>query len=481
MSTRSLRRVLSIMTLAISLPLIVTSSCGRPPVEDLAEPRGTLTVTGAFSDWSPEAGVYNNGMFILLDVQSSEVFKSEPISVSAPSFTISDVPVTGKYYGILLDKHYRAHAFLQKTNSESNVMRVFQLSSSQGKLGILVPRDSKLEASEQDKLEFTTLGMFGESMSATPKSFSTQFAPDPDIDLDGTPNQLDTDVDGDGVENIFDPKTYEGSEVNDSNIPWQYNYAYGIPRTGFFKCDHLFSQKSTTDTTAYELKGSCSLKAPEGTVESVKVQTNSTFMSNAKTADGSASFDWTMRDDGESGDLISGDGIWTSQFSLSANQWSRVEGQIVIATVTYKNGSVRSYLTTFETIKMNEKLTLILSNIDTESDKITVTSKLKELSGSDAFQASLTLIDESNDEEIATLSQALTEMTLHFPAESSPSLREIISNYLSQQPNSPTEVTLRLKLKVSAPAALPGLLGSAFESFYIPDENEATLTYSIDE
>ncbi|MEY2988477.1 MAG: hypothetical protein RJB13_1998 [Pseudomonadota bacterium] len=480
MSTPSLRRVLSLMTVAFSLPLVVTSSCGRPPVEDIEEPGGTLTVTGAFSDWSPEAGVYNNGLFILFDAQSSEVFKSEPINAGTPSFSISDVPVSGKYYGILIDSQYRAHAYLQKTNSENKIMRIFQLNSSQGKLGILVPRDSKLEASEQDKLEFINLGVSAGTAEIFDKSFSTQFNFDPDIDLDGIPNQLDTDVDGDAIENIFDPKTYNGSEINDSNIPWQYNYGYGIPRTGFFKCDHLFSQKSATDPTTYELKGSCSLRAPEGKVESVKIQTNATFMSNAKLPDGSAAFDWIMHDDGASGDLISGDGIWTGQFTLSAEQWSRVEGQIFIATVTYKNGVVRSYLTTFETIKTDEKLS-ILANVDLESDKIKITAKLQDISGNESFQASLTLIDSENNSEIITLSQDLKEMSLTFPEEDSPSLNEIISTYLSKKPNSPTEVTLRVKLKISAPAALPGLLGSAFESYFIPEGDEAPLTYSIDE
>ena len=481
MITSALRRVLILILVGGTLPLGITSSCGRPPVEDLEESGGTLTVNGAFSDWVPEAGVYNNGLFILLDAQTGEVFKSEPINAATPSFTISDVPVVGKYYGILLNKHYKAQAYIQKSASDNKMMRIFQLSASQGKLGILVARDSKLEASEQDKLEFTNLGLTSGAAESFETSFSTQFNFDPDIDKDGTPNQLDTDVDGDAIENIFDPKTYNGSEISDSNIPWQYNYGYGIPRTGFFKCDHLFSQKSAADTSAYELKGSCSFKAPEGKVESVQIQTNSTFMSNAKMADGSASYDWVMRDDGTMGDLISADGIWTGQFTLPAEQWSRVEGQIFIATVTYKNGSVRSYVTTFETIKTSETLAIELASIDTDSDKIQLKAKLKELSGNESFQASLTLIDSGNDTEIITLSQPLTDLSLNFPTADSPSLREIISNYLSQQPNSPTEVTLQLKLNVSAPAALPGLLGSAFESYYTPEENEAPLTYTIGE
>lgn len=481
MYTSSIHRVLGLMAIGISLPLIVTSSCGRPPVQDLEEPAGTLTVSGAFTDWSPATGVYNNGLFVLIDAMSGEAFKSEAIGADSPSFSISDVPVTGRYYGVLLDKHFKAHAYLVQSGSENETLRVFQLSATQGKLGILVARDGKLEASEQDKLEFTQIGASDGAAQLFDGSFSTQFISNPDIDSDGIPNQLDTDVDGDATANIFDPKTYNGSEINDSNISWQYNYGYGIPRTGFFKCDHLFAQKSPADSTFHELKGSCSLRAPEDKVESVRLETNSTFMNNAKVSDNSSSYDWKMRDDGLSGDLISGDGIWTGQFSLAAEQWSRVAAQVFIATVTYKNGNVRSYVTTMETLKFEEKLSIEMASIEPTTDKIKIAAKLKDFTGDPSFQASLTLYDADNGSEIATLSQELKTMSLDFPAGDTPSLREIISNYLSQKDNSATDVTLRLKFKVSAPAALPGLLGSAFEAYYMLQDNEAPITYTLSE
>lgn len=475
MSSTPLRHVLSVLVLGISLPLMVTSSCGRPPVEDFEEPGGTVTVSGAFADWNPASGIYNNGVFVLMDALSNEVFKSAPINADSPSFSISDVPVNGRYYGVLLDKHYTARSYLQKTTDESKVMRVFQLSASQGKLGIVVPRDSKLEASEQDKLEFISLGISDGSAQSTEKEFTTTFAANPDIDADGIPNLLDTDLDGDGIQNIFDPKTYNGSEILDSNIPWQYNYGYGIPKAGFFKCDHLFARKDSNET----IHASCSLKLPVDKVESVRIETNKTFMENAKTADGGAAFDWTMRDDGNSGDLIGDDGIWTGQFMIPAERWNHVPAQIFIATVNYKSGSVRSYITTLETLKPQENLSIELASLNNDPEGISVVAKLKELSGDASFQAGLTLIDTSNDNEIITLTQPLTTMNLNFPAEDTQSLNEVISAYLRQQPNTPTEVTLRLKLKVSAPAALPGLLGSAFEAYYPTPEGGAPLVYQL--
>lgn len=481
MISTPVRSILGCLTLGASLPLIITSSCGRPPVEDLDEPAGSVTVTGAFADWSPSNGLYNNGVFALIDAQSNEVFRSEPIQSENPAFSINDVPITGKYYGVLLDKRYRARSYLQKATDDGKTMRVFQLGSSQGKLGVIVARDNRLEASEQDKLDYSTLGITSLQTELANISFSTNFTANPDIDGDGIPNVIDTDVDGDATDNIFDSQTYNESEVSDSNIPWPYNYGYGIPKAGFFKCDHLFAQKDSTETIAYELKGSCSLRLPAGTVESVKLETNTTFMANAKTTDAGTAFDWKMRDDGTTGDLIADDGIWTGQFLLAEEQWSQVPDQIFIATVTYKNGRVRSYITTLETLKPNERLSFDTALIDTASDKIAVVFKLQELSKNDHFQVELTLYDSGNGTEIVTLTQPLSALDLKFPKEDSPSLKEHISSYLSQQASSPAEVTLRLKLKVSTPAALPGLLGSAFETYYVPGDAEAPLLYTLSE
>lgn len=475
MSSTSIRQPLSVLVLGVALPLMITSSCGRPPVEDYEEPSETVTVSGAFADWNPASGIYSNGVFILMDALSNEVFKSAPINTDSPSFNISDVPISGRYYGVLLDKHYTARAYLQKATNESKVMRVFQLSASNGKLGVVVSRENKLEASEQDKLEFISLGISDGNAQATDLDFTTAFSANPDIDADGIPNLLDTDIDGDGIQNIFDPKTYNGSEMLDSNIPWQYNYGYGIPKSGFFKCDHLFARKDSNET----IHGSCSLKLPVDKVESVRIETNKTFMDNAKTSDASAAFDWTMRDDGNSGDLIADDGIWTGQFMLSAERWNQVPAQIIIATVNYKSGAVKSYITTLETLKPHENLSIETATLSNDQGSISVVAQLKELSGDSSFQAALTLLDASNDNEIITLTQPLITMSLNFPAENSQSMIEIISAYLRQQPNTPKEVSLKLKLKVSAPAALPGLLGSAFEAYYPTPEGGAPLVYQL--
>ena len=71
----SIFSLISLSLLGVTLPLLMTSSCGRAPIESLEEPGGTINVTGAFSDWTPSTSSFAGGVFLLLDPNTNEVFK----------------------------------------------------------------------------------------------------------------------------------------------------------------------------------------------------------------------------------------------------------------------------------------------------------------------------------------------------------------------------------------------------------------------
>ena len=447
--------------LGVTLPLLMTSSCGRAPIESLEEPGGTINVTGAFSDWTPSTSSFAGGVFLLLDPNTNEVFKSGIIEGGKPVFKIENVPVTGKYYGILLDSRFEPKAYLEKTGSDSKKQRVFKIGSSDGNFGTIVVRDSTLESSSQTNLDFqSNYGIANKDYAEKQFSqdFTTNFNPNPDIDGDGEPNVIDTDVDGDGIQNIFDPVTYDETDITDSKIPAQFNYGYGIPNKGFFKCDHL-RKPTSEDNSSFDLHFSCGLKLSAGTVDKVELVTSEKFKVAAKNLDVEGTpFDWQMRDFGTLGDLISNDGISSGVFQVTEGNSIADKNQVILATATMKDGSKKTYITTLEPnyeLKKKDQEP-VAEFIDRKI--LNVTFSLGSLSEKvDGFQIAATIFG-WDKKEIKTFTQVLAN----------PNTATIQD--VEQLNLSPTidDKKYRIKIRVTAPAALPGLLGSAFELYSEP-------------
>ncbi|NBO37941.1 hypothetical protein EBU99_05090 [bacterium] len=448
--------------------LLLTSSCGRQPIQTIDDTNtDTVTVTGAFADWTPATSSFAGGVFLLLDSSTNEVFKSDEIKVDKTNFKIENVPVSGKYYGVLLDGSFEPKAYLQKTASDGKIQRIFKLGNSGGQLGTIVVRDGKLESSQHSDLDFQTLGSYKE-LKKFESEYSTNFTANPDIDSDGVPNVLDTDVDGDGetLSNSLDALTYNGKvDVFDSTIPWQYNYGYGIPKQGYFKCDHLRTPKSKDPAIlSANLKFQCNLKLSPAPVEKVELSSTTFFKDAAKLWDGATAYDWLMHDDASAGDLFSGDGIWTSQFSLDESV-NASKNQMIIASVTLKTGTKKAYITSLEpTLKLKPASDQSSKPIAkfTDKTKLDVNFQLENLAGPvKGFQISATIFEDSNDKEIKTLSQTLTDgTTASFTIDNT--LLNLTENAADKY---------RVKIRIQAPSALPGLLGSAFELY------SGTLTY----
>ncbi len=449
--------------LGVTLPLLMTSSCGRAPIESLEEPGGTINVTGAFSDWTPSTSSFAGGVFLLLDPNTNEVFKSDTINDSDPQFKIENVPVTGKYYGILLDSRFEPRAYLEKTGSDSKKQRVFKLGSTAGNFGTLVVRDDVIASSEHSELEFqANYGAQRERGKWTkipfPAKFSTAFVPNPDIDGDGIPNVIDTDVDGDEIQNIFDPVTYDETDITDAKIPAQFNYGYGIPNKGFFKCIH------TRDVL--KIKVSCFLKGSSNTIAQMSLKTSTTLLPQDK----------PMNDDGpvgQSGDLLPKDSVFTGQFDIDTKRTPTFDLQTIIASLKMKDGSSKSFITTLEPKLPDSSIFKnALINFTKGFAQITVEPNPEFKPSLSKFNVTAELLNPGATPAKDRFGNIQPRLNFSFDnnifkTESIVDLKlnDRLPDDSTKECTGAESVTCKyiLRIRVTAPAALPGLLGSAFE------------------
>jgi|GEM_PF-795914 len=491
MKRNSVLSCIKIVLAGLVLPTLLSSSCGRAPVEYLDETVGTVEVTGAFADWTPGTSSFAGGRFILLDAATNEVFISNEIDPKNPKFEIKNVPVSGKYYGILIDSRFEPRAYFQKSEGDTKKLRVFKLGNSVGNLGTVVVRDERLEPSQQGDLEFqNNIGVSENATNANKpfeKEFNPTFTANPDIDEDGIPNVLDIDVDGDvsgsnGATikyNIFDAFTYNKSEkIPDSSIPWQYNYAHGIPKLGFFKCNFLRSPVPPTSASpmpahaqspslSFEKTYSCSLKLPAGFAQSVELLTAKNMLDLAKGIDGKK-YNRAMLDDGnidgnvdgQSGDLIRADGIWTGNFKITEAQIDSFRNQLIFATAKLSNGIQKTFVTTLEpkSIIENGSLNGICPSAPGNLSGFRIGLNLDAAKADlHKFNLSLRFISANGE----PLSKQPPPIFLEFESPKSFKLKDIDSSI-----SLPSGDYFPM-VKIAAPSALPGILGSAFE-FYIP-------------
>jgi hypothetical protein len=458
--TPSLLRWMGVAIFATTCGTTLTSSCARQPIQSLEETSEELTVEGSFVDWSATANSFAGGMFALMDANTNEVFTAE---IKSNHFKMEKIPSMGRYYGFLLGPDYQVRGTLQKSSTDGTTnYYVFKMGAAAGNLGTLVVSNGKLESSQQSELEFqTTFGANKESKPFT-ADYTTNFVANPDIDGDGLPNMIDNNVDGDDFFNIIDPRTYSEKSIPDSKIPWQYSYANGIPKSGFFKCDQLKLPNNGGVTGKFTFEFWCSLKLPPGIVEKVTLK--------------SFAVESEMQDDGgeknaTAKDPSANDGIWNARFSIDGAKNSIFPNQLVLANVVLRDGRTRSYLTAFGpefpySVEFEEK-----DEGGTKSPKITLSqsklevdcivrnwSKIKIPKG----MVLEVLMLNSEDLSFVKSFNLLLESGEPISDGSLDYRFNITDDKISQL--GLTKESYKFKARVVGPASLPGLVGSAVES-----------------
>lgn len=455
--TPSLLRWLGISIFAGTCGTSLTSSCARQPIQSLEETSEELNVEGSFVDWSATANSFSGGMFVLMDAATNEVFTSE---IRNNHFRLEKIPSLGRYYGLLLGPDFQVRGTLQKSSADGATnFYVFKMGASAGQLGTLVVNNGKLESSQQSELEFqATLGI---SKGANPYTldYSTTMAANPDIDTDGIPNMIDNNVDGDDYFNILDVRTYSDKSLPDSKIPWQYNYANGIPRTGFFKCDQLKTPNPGATPTKFSYEFWCSLKLPAGIAEKITLKTF---------ANESELFDDGGATNEKAKDPSANDGVWNGRFTIDESKNSLFPNQLVIANVVLKDGKTRTYLTTlgpsfpysvkFEESQGTPLITLTATNLEI-SCVIENWSKLKIPKG---MMLEVLMLNPDDLSFIKSFSMLLESGE---PAsEGASDYRFKLTDDKINQLGLDPDKKYVFKARVVGPASLPGLVGSAAES-----------------
>lgn len=457
----STQRALSIYTFVMSVPcsLLVSSSCGRQPIQNLEEPVQEITVEGAFADWSTTMNSFSGGLFALFDANTNEVLSSD---IKAGAFKIEKVPAEGRYYGLLIGPDFQVRATLQKKLQDNKtIYNVFRAGNTLGQLGTLVISNGALSSSQQSDLDFqTTLG--ANSNNNDKKTFTTvfttNFSANPDIDGDGIPNMIDPDVDGDELSNIVDQSTYGGESLVDSKIAWQYNYAHSIPRAGYLNCDQLKSP--VAGTTGYKYDFWCTLKIQSESAE--KVTLKSTGLTTEMADDGGMQVQIHN-------DPIANDGVWNARFSIDGTKTTLFPNQLAMATVQYKNGSTKSYLTLigpefpyaaeFKKDATTGKLAITLSKSELKTEVIL--RKWPKDKPPKGLVLEVILLNE-DETYIKTVTSKL-ESSENVENDETASKFTLTDSRIGELGLS-TEKKYKFKARVLGPAPLPGLVGSGTET-----------------
>jgi hypothetical protein len=216
--------------------------------------------------------------------------------------------------------------------------------------------------------------------------------------------------------------------------------------------------------TNFELTFSCALKLPSSFAQSVELMTVKSLLDAAKDSDGIA-FDKKMRDDGKSGDLIASDGIWTGQLKITEGSPESFKEQLIFASVKLASGAYKTFVTVLE-----PKTTITKDNLTR-----TCPSNANSLAG---LAVSLNLESgkaDLNEFNVSLRLRSETGQTVESDKDGN-KLPPLSFKYVA--PNkfefTGAENTFTLSngtyfplIKITAPSALPGILGSAFE-LYLP-------------
>lgn len=439
-------------------------ACARKSPESDEDSLENLVVEGAFAEWYANSNPFQGGFFALLDATTNEVFSAD-IKSETNSFKIENVPPQGRYYGLVIGADFQRKASIKKTLADDKtVYNVFKLGLTQGHLGTLVLNNQALESSQQSELDFqTTLGV-SESNNGK-KTFSNEyqvnFTHNPDIDQDGIPNIIDSDVDGDDYTNAIDGQTYGPKSIADAKIPWQHNYGSVLPQNGFFKCDQLKSPHKDNPKN-FIFTFWCVLKLQPNTAEKI------TLKSYGVTAEMFDNGGISSSSQQKNNDPIALDGFWNAKFTVDGSQTLLYPNQLLMAEVRLKNGTLKKYLTTlgpefpysveFKADDTTKKPKITMTNDKIEADCII--SHWPQSQVPKGLTLEILLLN-ADDTFVKIFSMPLGTGTPLTDGNSG-SVFTLSDNSISEL--GMKAGSYKLKARVLAPASLPGLVGSATES-----------------
>lgn len=449
------------LVFCFSLPcaVVVSSSCGRQPIQNIDEPAQEITVEGAFADWSTSINSFSGGLFALLDANTNEVLSSE---IKSGAFKIQKVPSDGRYYGMLIGPDYQVRATLQKKLQDNKtVYNVFRAGNTLGQLGTLVISNGVLSSSQQSDFDFqTSLGANSNNNEKKifASAFNGNFTANPDIDGDGIPNMIDSDVDGDDFSNIIDQNTYGGESLEDSKIAWTHNYGHAIPKTGFFNCNQL--KIPVAGTTGFKYDFWCTLKIAAGSAD--KVTLKSTGLSLEMADDGGTQIQ-------AHNDPIAGDGVWNARFSVDGTKSTLFPNQMAMATVQLKSGVTKSYLTLigpqfpytaeFKKDATSGQLSVTLTKTELKAEVIL--KKWPKEKPPKGLTMELIMLNE--DESYIKSFSAKIETAENVENDPTASKFTMSDTRIGDLGLS-TDKKYKFKLRVLGPSPLPGLVGSGTET-----------------
>ncbi len=452
-------RWMALVFTVTSCGIILSSSCGRQPIQTLEESVEELTVEGAFADWNSSVNSFAGGVFALLDATTNEVFSGE---IKSGAFKIEKVPSNGRYYGMLIGPDYQVRATLQKKLPDNKtIYNVFRLGNSMGQLGTLVINSDVLASSQQSELDFqTTLGASANNndKKAFTSEYSANFNANPDIDADGTPNMIDPDVDGDEFNNIIDSKSYGGESIEDSKIAWQYNYAHSIPKLGYFNCDQLKSP--VAGLPGYSFEFWCALKVPNSLADKVTLKT--------------VGLSVEMADDGGTKvpthkDPIANDGVWNARFSIDGNKTTLFTRQMILANVTLKNGQTKSYLTLLGpefpySLEFNKDATTQKPSITLTKTELKAECIVRKWPKDKPPKGLLLEVILLNEDETYVKSFTSKIESAEEVANDASAGKFTLTDTRISELGLAAEKKFKFKARILGPAALPGLVGSGTET-----------------
>lgn len=353
MRLRKRRTIERLTATGIAICALVTlfvcaTSCGSSDSTTPAAPAAPsiVSVTGTLMDWSQNEP-FKDWIFGLYDTASTLIYRSA--IGEGGRLTISNVPSTHDYYGVLLDKEYHFQGILQfsaTVDDEASNFQVFHFKNS-GFLGALSIQGKVLTTSHAENLDPVKEYLFNDTnKNGLPDGFDADItnnenldkknttndldgdkvvdSKDPDLDNDGIPDAFDADVDNNGIPDIYD------TDINHDGISDTRKSFVNYGDTGI-KFRYIFHEVATKDddSTSTNLRFvlESGIKLKSVTALSGKFLDGSTYTNGD-------SFDGTLYNDGTHGDGSPDDEVWSAVVTLGSGKTFSPEQIVIFKAVT---------------------------------------------------------------------------------------------------------------------------------------------------
>lgn len=339
----------------VSLSLSVTS-CGSSSSSGSNDSgEKVIAVTGTLSDWDGKSEPFKDYVFMLVDAEDQRVYRTTV--GEGGRLTVSSVPSSRKYYGVMLNTEYKFGWLMQFAATVEEKNRNFQVFSfnGTGSLGALFPEGRLLIASLTDSLKpLTDFAFRDENKNGIPDGLESDVANnenasakntegdlekdkildtvDSDLDNDGIADVFDNDVDNNGTDDLFD------TDINHDGVDDQQK-SFRAPSTLGIGYRQVFHEIVTNDDDTQSTNLWFILES-KNKAKSVSVASGSYL--NEAIYSGGDTFDGKLFDNGSHGDGLPDDGIWTASVTLAKTK-TFTSDQVVIFKVTAADDKVYEF------------------------------------------------------------------------------------------------------------------------------------------